>query len=342
MAAERLSGTQLRDLTRIAAAPGRLTLGETPEGFDALVLADLARARAEGDSSGVIHIARDDARLAATEEALGFFAPDVEVISFPAWDCLPYDRVSPAPEISSRRMAALSRLANRKAEGKPFILLTTVNAALQRVPEPDMVRRSAWSAHVGNRIDLEALSAYLAANGYDRTGTVRERGEFAVRGGIVDIFPPGFDAPVRLDMFGDTLDTVRSFDPESQRTTTTLRGLDLVPANEVHLDADVIRHFRAAYVAIFGPATDRDPLYEAVSEGRKHQGMEHWLPLFHERLVTIFDYLPEALVALDGLAEESKQGRLDLINDYYEARVAAREVKTIEASIYKPLKPDAL
>ncbi len=342
MAAERLSGTHLRDLTRIAAAPGRLTLGEAPEGFDALVLADLARARAEGDATGVIHIARDDARLASTEEALGFFAPDVEILSFPAWDCLPYDRVSPAPEISSRRMAALSRLANRKADGKPFILLTTVNAALQRVPEPDMVRRSAWSAHVGNRIDLEALTAYLAANGYDRTGTVRERGEFAVRGGIVDIFPPGFDAPIRLDMFGDTLDSVRSFDPESQRTTATLRGLDLVPANEIHLDAEVIRHFRATYVATFGPATDRDPLYEAVSEGRKHQGMEHWLPLFHDKIVTIFDYLPDALVALDGLAEESKAGRLELIRDYYEARVAAREVKAIEASIYKPLKPEAL
>jgi len=341
VAAQKLSGTHLRELKRITTAPGRLTLGEAPEGFDALVLADIARARAETGNT-VLHIARDDARLAAMEEALAFFAPDIEIVSFPAWDCLPYDRVSPNPEIASRRMAALSRLANRKAATKPLAVLATVNAALQRLPAREMVGTSAWSAHVGNAIDLEALTAYLAANGYGRTGTVRERGEFAVRGGIVDIFPPGFEAPIRLDMFGDTLDSVRSFDPESQRTTATLSGLDLVPASEIHMDAAVIRRFRAAYVATFGAATDRDPLYEAVSEGRKHQGMEHWLPLFHDKLETIFDYLPGALVTLDGLVDESRAARQELIRDYYEARLAAREVKTLDASPYKPLKPETL
>ncbi|MGB5949801.1 MAG: transcription-repair coupling factor [Parvibaculum sp.] len=332
----------MRELNRITTAPGRLTLGEAPEGFDALVLADMARARAKAGDGIVFHIARDDARLAAMEEALAFFAPDVETASFPAWDCLPYDRVSPNSEIASRRMATLSILANRKESSRPLILLATVNAALQRVPARQTVKTCAWSARAGNRIDLEALTAYLAANGYERTGTVRERGEFAVRGGIVDIFPPGFEAPVRLDMFGDTLEAVRTFDPESQRTTGTLHGIELVPASEIHLDAEVIRRFRAAYVATFGAVTDHDPLYAAVSEGRKQQGMEHWLPLFHETLETVFDYVPGALVALDSLAEESRAARWDLIRDYYEARVAAREVKTLEASSYKPLKPEAL
>ena len=332
----------MRDLKKIISAQERLTLGEVPEGFDALVLADMARARAEGGEGVILHIARDDARLASTEEALGFFAPDIEIASFPAWDCLPYDRVSPNAELASRRMATLSRLAGRHDNSRPLVLLTTVNAALQRVPPREAVQASAWSAHVGNRIDLDALTAYLAANGYERTGTVRERGEFAVRGGIVDIFPPGFDAPVRLDMFGDTLDAVRSFDPESQRTTATLHGLALVPASEIHLDAGVVRRFRAAYVATFGAATDNDPLYEAVSDGRKHQGMEHWLPLFHEKLETIFDYVPGALTTLDGLAEESRAARQELIRDYYEARVAARAAKTLEPSPYKPLKPETL
>jgi transcription-repair coupling factor (superfamily II helicase) len=328
----------LRDLKKIVSASGRLTLGEAPEGFDALVLADMARA----GSGRLVHVARDDARLAAMTEALAFFAPDMEIAAFPAWDCLPYDRVSPNPEIASRRMACLSRLASDAPLQRPLVILTTINAALQRVPARETVKRAAWSAEVGNHVDLDALAAYLAANGYARTGTVRERGEFALRGGIVDIFPPGFETPVRLDMFGDTLDAVRSFDPESQRTTGTLSALALVPASEIHLDAEVIRRFRAAYVAAFGAATDNDPLYEAVSEGRKHQGMEHWLPLFHERMETIFDYVPGAPVALDSLVEEAKTARLDLIRDYYEARVAAREVKTLDASPYKPLKPEAL
>ncbi len=281
--------------------------------------------------------------------ALSFFAPDVEIVVLPAWDCLPYDRVSPNTDISARRMAALSRLAalGDTSPGKPFLLLTTVNAVLQRVPPRETVGSLAWSARVGNRIDLDKLTAYLASNGYNRTGTVREPGEFAVRGGIVDIYPSGFELPVRLDMFGDTLDAIRSFDAATQRTVGQLKGLDLVPASEVHLDDEAIRRFRAAYVATLGAVTGDDPLYEAVSEGRKHAGMEHWLPLFHEKMETIFDYAPGALVSLDPQAEEARDARLELVDDYYEARTEARKQAhdaklAADVPSYKPLKPDAL
>src|SRR5690606_23729792 len=274
-----------------------------------------------------VHVAREDARMAALAEALGFFAPEIDIIIFPAWDCLPYDRVSPNADISARRMAALSRLATigGAAQEKPVLLLTTVNAILQRVPPRESVRRSGWSARTGNRINLDDLTAYLAANGYSRTGTVREPGEFAVRGGIVDIYPSGFELPVRLDMFGDTLDAIRSFDAATQRTVGQLKGLDLVPASEIHLDAEAIRRFRAGYVSTLGAVTGDDPLYEAVSEGRKHAGMEHWLPLFYERMETVFDYAPGALVSLDPQVEEARDARLELIGDYYEARAEARK-----------------
>ncbi|MDO9126698.1 MAG: transcription-repair coupling factor, partial [Parvibaculum sp.] len=316
----------MKKFTEIVSAPGRLTLGETPEGFDALVLADMARRLPQGGQT-ILHVARDDARMAALAEALAFFAPDIEIESFPAWDCLPYDRVSPNVDISARRMAALSRLVARqeRAGEKPLVLLATVNAVLQRVPARETVKTSAWSARTGNRIDLDELTSYLAANGYSRTGTVREPGEFAVRGGIVDIYPSGFELPVRLDMFGDTLDAIRSFDAATQRTVGQLHGLDLVPASEIHLDKEAIRRFRAAYVATLGAVTDGDPLYEAVSEGRKHAGMEHWLPLFHERLETLFDYASDAMVTLDAQAEDANSARLELIGDYYEARVEARK-----------------
>ena len=287
--------------------------------------------------------------MASVSEALSFFSPDLEIVVLPAWDCLPYDRVSPNTDISARRMAALSRLAalGDTSPGKPFLLLTTVNAVLQRVPPRETVGSLAWSARVGNRIDLDKLTAYLASNGYNRTGTVREPGEFAVRGGIVDIYPSGFELPVRLDMFGDTLDAIRSFDAATQRTVGQLKGLDLVPASEVHLDDEAIRRFRAAYVATLGAVTGDDPLYEAVSEGRKHAGMEHWLPLFHEKMETIFDYAPGALVSLDPQAEEARDARLELVDDYYEARTEARKQAhdaklAADVPSYKPLKPDAL
>ncbi|MGV8996008.1 MAG: transcription-repair coupling factor [Parvibaculaceae bacterium] len=329
----------MRDSKKIINASGRLTLGEVPEGFDAMVLADIARAR-EGT---VLHVARDDARLAAMAETLRYFAPDIEILSFPAWDCLPYDRVSPNPDIVSRRMATLALLMDKTGTSKrPLIILTTINAALQRVPPRETIKTSAWAAHVGNVIDLEKLTAYLAGNGYNRTGTVREPGEFAVRGGIVDIYPAGFEEPIRLDMFGDTLDAIRSFDAESQRTTGTLSSVELVPASEIMLDDETVRSFRERYRAAFGANTDNDPLYEAVSDGRKHQGMEHWLPLFHNHLDTLFDFVPDAFVTLDAQVEEAKLARLDLIADYHEARVAARDMKAIDASPYKPLPPDAL
>ncbi|GAK43946.1 transcription-repair coupling factor [Tepidicaulis marinus] len=330
----------MTDIRPLIKTDGLLTLGETPEGFDALVLSDLARAL-EGEV--LLHIARDDARMSLLREALAFFAPDVEIATFPAWDCLPYDRVSPHTDIVARRMATLTRLAKR-AEGaaKPLIVLATVNAAIQRVPERKMLAAGGWHAHVGNRIDLDELLLYLAENGFARTGTVREPGEYAVRGGIVDIYPPSLDEPVRLDLFGDTLDSVRSFDPESQRTVGQLSGLELVSVSEVNLDPASIKRFRAGYVATFGPANDGDPLYEAVSEGRKHQGMEHWLPLFHEKLETLFDYVPGALITLDHQVDEARAARLDLIQDYFDARVSLKPMKNMDVPAYKPLKPSAL
>lgn len=344
---------------RFLHAEGRLTVGGVPDGFDALALADLARARGQT----VMHIARDEPRLAELREALRFFAADIPVIELPGWDCLPYDRVSPNPELVARRMAALAALAQRGEASGPAIVIATVNAVLQRVPARAVMAQASWSATQGNAIDTDDLLAFLARDGYVRTGTVREQGEFAVRGGIIDIFPPGFAEPVRLDLFGDTLEAIRSFDPETQRTIGQIRTIDLVPATEVMLGEDAIRRFRAEYVRLFGAVTGGDPLYEAVSEGRRHQGMEHWLPLFHERMDTVFRYLPpKAPVTLDPLAEEAAAERRGLIEDYYRARTddetataavaragrgagrakGAARAAGFDAPAYRPLPPDRL
>ncbi|CAM5216568.1 Transcription-repair-coupling factor OS=Bosea thiooxidans OX=53254 GN=mfd PE=3 SV=1 [Bosea thiooxidans] len=321
------------------------TLAGVPDGFDAVVLADLTRARAkkaEGPAL-LVFIARDGQRLQVLENALQFVAPDLEVMSFPAWDCQPYDRVSPAPAIVAHRMTTLSRLAKTKSGERPRLLLTTVNAALQRVPAFGKVASESFSAAPGNMVDIEELARWLDINGYLRTSTVRETGEFAVRGGIVDLFPPGMPAPIRLDFFGDALESIRTFDPETQRTTGQLRGLDLVPMSEAQMTSESIRRFRQSYISTFGTPGRDDTLYEAVSEGRRPAGLEHWLPLLAEKLDTLFTYLPDVPVVLDHQAEDAVGERISLIKDYYDARKAALEQPGGAGGIpYKPLPPEAL
>ena len=296
-------------IDKLIAAPGRLTVSGAPEGEDARLVGGSRRADWPPSGRAVLHIARDDLRMTAISDALRFFAPLVEVVAIPAWDCLPYDRTSPNRTVSADRMNALGILASDKpVPGHGRVVVTTVNAALQRVPPRSMVQDAVFRRSIGDKLDLDELTAYLAADGYARAGTVSEEGEYAMRGGILDIFPPGQPEPLRLDLFGDVLDGVRTFDPASQRTTGKREGFALIPASEMMLDEDSIRRFRSGYVALFGAVADEDPLYEAVSAGRRYQGMEHWLPLFHETLETLFDYVPDALVTLDALAEES-QGR---------------------------------
>ncbi|NHM19163.1 transcription-repair coupling factor [Tritonibacter mobilis] len=313
-----------------------VVMGGAPEGFDArLVLKEMTRG-----GKPVLHIARDDKRMEAMRSALRFFAPDVPVVIFPGWDCLPYDRVSPNADISAARMATLAALVH----GLPqqFILLTTLNAAMQRVPAREVLKEAAFSARVNSRIDEDALRKFLVRMGFSQSPTVMEPGDYAVRGGIIDIFPPGESGPVRLDLFGDTLDGARRFDPATQRTTEKLDLVELAPVSEVILDEAAITRFRQNYRIEFGAAGSDDPLYEAVSAGRKHQGMEHWLPFFHERLETLFDYLPGATVTLDDQLTPARVARWDSIVDQYETRKIAMDTKGRMDSVYKPTPPKNL
>ena len=314
-----------------------LTLASVPDGYTGKVLADLVEAVG---ARPAVFIAREGQRLAEVERALRFFAPEIELHNFPAWDCLPYDRVSPHPGIVAERMATLSRLV-RKPE-KPAIVLTTVNAALQRVPNRQFVARGSMSAAAGNQIRMDELVRWLEDNGFLRSATVREAGEYAVRGGILDLFAAGAEAPVRLDFFGDTLESIRTFDAETQRSVATRTRIDLVPASEMMLTPETIARFRERYVALFGAADREDLLYHAISEGRRHVGMEHWLALFSDGLETLFDHVPDAPVVLDHMVEEAIRERLDLIADHYEARRAALETRAGGGVPYKPAPPDSL
>jgi transcription-repair coupling factor (superfamily II helicase) len=300
------------------------TLGGAPEGMDALVVAERLKA-----SGGVaVFVARDGARATAFRQAFGFFAKDVEVLEFPAWDCLPYDRLSPTASVSAERMAALTTLARREADARePLLVVTTVAAAMQRTPPREITCAAGFEAVVGLDLDLQALETYFAINGYVRASTVSDRGEFAVRGGVIDVFPPGFPEPVRLDMFGSELESIRTFDPETQRSTGQLREVSLSPVSEALLDADSISRFRSGYLNLFG-APGEDPMYASVSEGARRQGFEHWLPLLYDRLETLFDYLPDrASIFVDHQAEAARADRWNLTKDAYEARQEASKAK---------------
>jgi transcription-repair coupling factor (superfamily II helicase) len=329
-------------LNYIAKHQGRFAVTGAPGGYDAYLAAEAARAR----KGLVLFVASDDAAERCALDALAFFAPDVPVLDFPAWDCLPYDRVSPKPDIEAARLTTLSALARRKSDDGVAVVVTTVNAVLQRVPPRDAILEAQFHARVGNDVDHDKLVRFLTRHGYVRSGTVREPGDFALRGGIIDLWPPGTDEPYRLDFFGSTLDAVRRFDAETQLSTDQISDIELLPASELPLDKETVSRFRSGYVAQFGPASD-DPLYEAISEGRHHPGMHHWLPLFYDHLETLFDYAGRPLVMLSHQAEDAKTARLESIADYYETRrqflQEKREGKeNVSAPPYKPLPPDRL
>ncbi|QFT77694.1 transcription-repair coupling factor [Erythrobacter sp. THAF29] len=326
------------DLNRILTAKTPLTLSSLPRGAVPLIMGDFARAVPRHGGQRAVFIAPDDAAMKSAAEAARFFAPEVEVIEFPAWDCLPYDRASPALSVSAARLSALFRL-QRPAKGSQ-LLVTTVNAVLQRVLTPFRIRESVREFRPGTTIGHDSLAALLTRQGYSRTDTVVDHGEFAVRGSIVDIFPSSLEEGLRLDFFGDELESLRLFDPATQRSTGTLGSHLLLPASEALLDEDSIKRFRSRYRELFGAAATQDPLYEAVSDGRRLAGMEHWLPLFEEKLSTLLDHLgKDDLVVIDQAALGAGEERLSDIEDYHNQR---EKVSADKTGSYRPLDPTAL
>ncbi|MBV9859937.1 MAG: transcription-repair coupling factor [Alphaproteobacteria bacterium] len=333
------TGTALGDLAASLAKRSRsVTLFGAPDGHDAAAIGALLRGSGK---PAWLHVCRDDGRMARFAAALAFFHPELPALTFPAWDCLPYDRVSPNGEIVSRRIDTLTRLATTEPSG-PIVVLTTVNALVQRVPPRSLFRGRVLKLGAGGKIPLDRLQGFFRNNGYFRTDTVREPGEFAVRGGLVDLFPAGAAQPIRLDFFGDAIESIRRFDPLTQRSTGTLAEMVLRPVSEVLLDDAAIQRFRSRYREQFGAVGADDALYESVSAGRRQAGMEHWLPLYYESLDTLFDYLPGAAVSFDYQAEEARDHRLEAVADFYAARRGAIGVRQAAAPVYRPVAPEQL
>ncbi|WP_066811512.1 transcription-repair coupling factor [Sphingomonas asaccharolytica] len=325
----------MTDPRKILSAKAPLTLAGVPAGFLPVLLADLARAQAPGR---VVLIAPDEAEMRAVAATAGYFAPEIEIVTYPAWDCLPYDRASPTLRVMAERLAALHRL--QQAPKKPQLVVTTANAATQRTLTPFRIRQLVARLAPGERIGRDKLAVLLSANGYVRTDTVHDQGEFAVRGGLVDLFPSGEDQALRLDFFGDEIESVRTFDAADQRTTGRVDGFTLLPASEALLDEESVKRFRTRYREKFGATATGDPLYQAISDGRRLAGMEHWLPMFEERLETLFDHLgDDALVIRESGVTAAVEQRFEAVSDYHANRLKAQ---SSDPGSYRPLAPNAL
>ncbi|MDX2277171.1 MAG: transcription-repair coupling factor [Hyphomonadaceae bacterium] len=324
------------EIAKFAQEKGALSVGGAPEGLDAFVLAQAALKR-----GGVtLFIARDETRAARMEEATRFFAPQLESLRLPAWDTLPYDRISPAAAVAAQRCAALTALARRApGERNALLVIATASAVAQRVPPRARMAGAAYAAKIGEEANMAELEAYLTANGYSRASTVRAAGEFAVRGGLIDVFPPGAAEPLRFDFFGDTLETIRAFDPETQISKRPMKEALLTPVSEVLLDDAAVRRFRASFGQHFGSVSDA--VYDSVSARIRRQGVEQFLPFFYDQMETVFDYAGlDALIVFDPLAESAIHERHETAADHFESRRTAPVSRG--ASAFRAPDPDTL
>ncbi len=243
----------------------------------------------------LLFVVGDAATAARLEEELAFFCPaDVPVQAFPGYETLPYDQFSPHPDIISQRLGALARLpALRRG-----IVLVDLATALARLPPRAFIDGHALSLRTGEALELEQFRLRLTSAGYASVPQVAEPGDFAIRGSLFDIFPMGSEAPLRIDLFDDVIDSIRSFDTETQRSLAKLPRLDLLPAREFSLSPESIKDFRRRFRTRFPGDLTRMPLYRDVGEGLAPAGIEYYLPLFFEHTATLLDYLPPRATVL--------------------------------------------
>lgn len=301
----------------LARAELPLKVSEAPFGHDIHALTEVATKR----QSPTVFIARSEEQARKAMRLARFFAPKLPRLMIPGWDNLPYDRVSPSSGVAAARVAALCRLS--KGLSKPALIIIPAASFIQRTAPKAVLSKASLILQTGKSYAQEQIEAFLAVNGYIRSSTVREAGEFAIRGGIIDIFAPTLSEPIRLDFFGDELEGLRSFDAETQVSSTSLSAIELTPVSEILFLEDTPSRFRNNYLEKLGsPSGDKD--YEAAYAGIKRQGIEQWLPLFYDGTNNVSDFLPaDSLIALDPHAIAAMKARLEQIEDHFQARKEA-------------------
>lgn len=304
---------------------------QVPEGAEAVLLSPVL----EGQKN--LYVCTTEAKAQRLADQLKIASPHMTIVYFPAWDCLPYDRASPGLDVMTRRMDVLTMLQDETQDS--YCVITSVSALLQRLPPPEALKNQTLILKTGQSFKRDDLQSFLIDMGYTHGETVREIGEYAVRGSIIDFFPSSVSDPVRVDFFGDEIDALKSFDAMTQMTIKPLDKISLKPVSELTLTQDRISHFRSRYRELFGATSD--PLYESISAGRKYGGMEHWLPLFFPKCVSLLAYVEGAQIFLEESMESAVLARLQTIVDYYQVR--KKPALFSEENIpYRPLPSDLL
>ena len=264
-------------------------------------------------------ITTDTSASDSLEQELRFFSPTLPVLSFPDWETLPYDRFSPHQDIISQRLRTLFQLP-QVTQG---ILVVPMTTLLHRLPPRSFLGGSVLMLELGQRLDIERMRLDLDSAGYRCVDTVYEHGDYAVRGALLDLFPMGSKLPYRIDLFDDEIETLRTFDPESQRSIDKVERIHLLPAKEFPLDKSALTGFRARFRERFEVDHRRCPLYQDLSEGLVPPGIEYYLPLFFEELSTLFDYLPDStrLFTLPGIEGSAEHFWTDVRNRHAEQGV---------------------
>lgn len=295
--------------------PAHIDLNQLPEGMEAFALLSLFK-KSNKSLLGVVH---HKERMQELTQQLRALDPNLPLLTFPAWDTLAYDRVSPRRDLMGQRLSALYEISISQ---KPFMLLATCSSLLQRVAPASLFQDTVLTLHLGQTLTEGALEATLMRAGYLRVETVREPGEYALRGSLVDLFPAHSPLPYRLDRFGTQIDALRTFDPLSQRTLESVAKVHILPVSEVCLSSENVSLFRARYREAFGVPKTTDSLYHALSQEHAYNGMEHWLPFFYESLPTLTDLLPKgSLVCVTKDIPLILEERWRTLRDHYDARV---------------------
>ncbi len=313
-------------------------LTKIPQDAEAFLVSEISKNFSQSD---FVFIAKNDVEMETLQKQISFFAPHFEILNFPAWDCLPYDRASPKAAILASRIKTLYLLANRKKDQK-FFIITSTNAVIQKTIPANLIHDLGLYLQVGSKISLAQIAQFLSSKGYERQTCANNVGEFAVRGGIIDVVMQKAADLIgyRIDFFGDEIESIKVFDPITQITAESVKSLEILPTSEVIMSKKTVENFRQKYRTNFGASID-DQFYSAVSEMRSYAGMENWLPFFfEENLTSIFDYLENAVTFFsDRIFSDIKQ-RQELIQEYYQARVAEQKIK--DGTIYNPIAPELL
>jgi transcription-repair coupling factor (superfamily II helicase) len=281
---------------RLPPAGQRVTLPPLAGSADALALAQIGVA-ARAQRRMLVIVCADALAATRLTAEIGWFAPALGVGTFPDWETLPYDHFSPHEDLVSERLATLYRITR----GECDIALVAAQSALYRLAPQSFLAAHTFFLSQGQRLDVDALRAQLALAGYTHVTQVVSPGEFSVRGGLIDLYPMGAPLPYRLDLFGDEIESIRTFDADSQRTLYPMRDVRLLPAREFPLDDAGRTRFRGRFREMFEGDPSRSTLYKDISAGIVPGGIEYYLPLFFDATATLFDYLPrDAVVALHG------------------------------------------